>query len=190
MPSGTTAGRRRDPTLMAAIHTMLVWCKSNVSFRYLPDGASGWCNGGCALFGILSIRLLPDADLWGLWGRPSDGDEDEPGAFAEKRGSVDGPLQHVVVELNGMFFDGSGILGEDIRAAAAAYGIAEDLVITAWRPTCWEEIAGTEIACDREDVYRAEKALRAHLLDCRTPTPAPVIVSSTHGQSQTVNSLL
>jgi hypothetical protein len=62
------------------------------------------------------------------------------------------------------------------QAAAAACAIAEDLRITAWRPICWEEIAETEIACEREDVYRTEKALRAHLVRCKTPAPEPVIV--------------
>ena len=173
MPKEMIFRRLREPALMAAIPTILAWCKSNASFRYLPDSASGWCNGGCALFGLVAERLFPAADLWGLWGRPAG---DEPGAFAEARGDVDNRLQHVVIEFNGMFFDGSGFLGEDIWAAAAAYAIAEDLHITAWRPICWEEIAETEIACEREDVYRTEKALRAHLVRCKTPAPEPVIV--------------
>ena len=167
----------RDSALLAAIRTILAWCKSNASFRCLPDSASGWCNGGCALFGVVATRLFPEADLWGLWGRTAgSGDTDKPGATRGPWGDRNDLLQHVIVELNGTFFDGSGFLGEDAGAAAAAYGRAEDLVVTEWRPTCCEEIAETEIACEREDVYRTEKALRAHLIRNNTPVPELVIV--------------
>ena len=89
------------------IDRVLAWCRTNGSYRLLPDGACSWRCGGCALLGLAVSQTFPAAEIWGLWGRPG---RDHARVGQNSDGDA-GVLQHIMIRFEGHFFDGGGRLG-------------------------------------------------------------------------------
>jgi len=139
------------------IDRVLAWCRTNGSYRLLPDGACSWRCGGCALLGLAVSQAFPDAEVWGLWGRPG---RDHAGVEQKADGDT-GVLQHIMIRFGGHFFDGGGRLGTLPEEAATTYGVAEDVFVGSWRAILWAVIAETEIPCDRQSVEAIRRRMAA-----------------------------
>lgn len=130
---------------------VIAWCRSKQAQSFLSRrDVSGWTSGGCGLLALAAQDAL-GATMWGLWGEHSD---DEPGACQSGESRDDMVLQHIIIEIGGVFFDGSMVLGADIESAAMAYGVAEDLLIKDWDTVLADDIDDAAILCDRVSVER------------------------------------
>lgn len=146
---------------------VIAWSKGAHGQSWLKAlQVSGWTSGGCGLLALACEAALL-ARPFGLWGDRADG---ENGACRDGAPRDGKSLQHVIIEVGGVYFDGEQILGTSLDQAAMNYGLFEDLLITDWEEVDASDISAAHICCSKTSVARLARALDEAI-------PAPTISS-------------